>query len=689
MELTICYKMDMTICYKMELTRLLTYFKINNRIGKNKMKRSRKFARFKDFLDKNKNRLIAGASVIFLALITIYISYAYYQQTLEEKPIIGGQVGDIPDIEVRIMVQQRDGNGNAITGKYETYHYIPKAGYEYNEELSKCSNGTIQYNNETFDANVETEGNDLCYLYFDSTAQLDISLDVYLQDINPQTGEGITDKYTKIDTITIPSIGYSLNSDKSKCDNEGTVTYDEKENKVSVEATKRNTRCSAYMDVKDVDVLVRLHLEKYKGAGEYYEAKTIPNNITYKLHENDKTQCTNSGNVTYENQELTITSVNKTVCDVYLDIDTAPINSEVNLTLSDGNTMVSFEESLLGTNVEKWHYSVDGENYEETTEDFVTIPGIVDNVYVYGEDASGNTSKVVEASDYVYNGFFGYSQEVQTKVIEKTGFYKLEVWGAQGGSYNKEIALGGLGGYATGIVKLNAGDTIFIHTGGAGTYNSSLTDIALGGNNGGGNAGYRGGTGGGATDIRLNEDSLYARVIVAGGGGGAYAYNSTFKADGGYAGGFNGASGNGESGLAGRGGTLTSGGLGGINLDALYNGESGNFGLGGSTLGTSDNEYYSSGAGGGGFYGGGASANGSLFDYKKGASGGGGSSYVYTQDTAKYYPEGCLLNENYYLINAQTLAGNQTFIDPYEKEETGHSGSGYAKITYLGENYDM
>ena len=78
-----------------------------------------------------------------------------------------------------------------------------------------------------------------------------------------------------------------------------------------------------------------------------------------------------------------------------------------------------------------------------------------------------------------------------------------------------------------------------------------------------------------------------------------------------------------------------------------------------------------------------------LFDYKKGASGGGGSSYVYTQDTAKYYPEGCLLNENYYLINAQTLAGNQTFIDPYEKEETGHSGSGYAKITYLGENYDM
>lgn len=62
--------------------------------------------------------------------------------------------------------------------------------------------------------------------------------------------------------------------------------------------------------------------------------------------------------------------------------------------------------------------------------------------------------------------------------------------------------------------------------------------------------------------------------------------------------------------------------------------------------------------------------------------GGGGSGYVYTASTASNYPSGCLLNSSYYLTNAQTIAGNQSFPSPTSSSnETGHSGNGYARIS--------
>lgn len=77
--------------------------------------------------------------------------------------------------------------------------------------------------------------------------------------------------------------------------------------------------------------------------------------------------------------------------------------------------------------------------------------------------------------------------------------------------------------------------------------------------------------------------------------------------------------------------------------------------------------------GGGGWYGGGASeANNAS----------GGSGYVYTSSTVSNYPSGCLLNSSYYLTDAQTIAGNQSFPSPTSSgNETGHSGNGYARIT--------
>lgn len=116
---------------------------------------------------------------------------------------------------------------------------------------------------------------------------------------------------------------------------------------------------------------------------------------------------------------------------------------------------------------------------------------------------------------------FEYTGAVQ-KISLPPGRYKLEVWGAQGG-YRSSKTYGGKGGYSVGTIVLNKEiqeDTeLFIYVGGSGNSVSAATSsIYPGGFNGGGYR-YKYKGGGGASDIRIGVDSLYARVIVAGGGG--------------------------------------------------------------------------------------------------------------------------------------------------------------------------
>jgi hypothetical protein len=151
-------------------------------------------------------------------------------------------------------------------------------------------------------------------------------------------------------------------------------------------------------------------------------------------------------------------------------------------------------------------------------------------------------------------------------------------------------------------------------------------------------------------------------VIVAGGGGG---YRSSGFTPG-VGGGNSGTDATGTTYL-GHAATQNAGGYSGGN-DFSSGGymTNGSFGLGGSML----NSVNGFAGGGGGWYGGGG-----------GHAGGGGSGYVYTSTTAANYPSGCLLNSSYYLTEAQTIAGNTTFLAPNGTNETGHSGNGYARIT--------
>ena len=643
-----------------------------------------------DTLKKHKIPLVGGLVVFLLACVGIFITYAYYQVT-DVTPIIGGSTGKIADLDVRVMAEERDTNGNGL-GSYALYPYIPEAGYAYNEGKSYCTNGsTINYNPATYEADITAYGHDVCYLYFDSTANLDLTLHVYAQNIDSD-GNGIEGEYTKLETTALPSIGYVLNTEKSSCENGSSLSYSDEENMFTVDATGKDV-CTAYMDAIDVDIQLKLYIQAKAGSSTYYESDTIPSNVYYEL--GSDSACTGTSTLSIQNQKVVIAATSRTSCVAYLNVADGPIIQSMQLS---ANT-VTLNDSNAGTNPTTYYYSADaGANYVSSSDNTYTFENVDPNgteFKAYAVDASGNTSSILTTTtedNYVFNGIYDYSSGVQTVPIEVSGYYYLQVWGAQGGTYNATYAPGGLGGYSEGYVYLNAGDTLYVHTGGQGSYGTtnSTTAVSGGGTNGGGNAGYPGGGGGGGTDIRINQDDLLARVIVAGGGGGSFYQSSSIYALGGAGGGVTGVAGEHYNSsyayYSGKGGTQTAGCSGGTAEEKAYYGNAGVFGIGGNT-GTryQSTSIYSNGAGGGGWYGGGAAGHYNGETNNRYAGGGGGSGYVYTESTASSYPNGCLLNDSYYLTNASTHAGNTAFESTTGGTETGHAGNGYAKITYVGQ----
>ncbi len=213
---------------------------------------------------------------------------------------------------------------------------------------------------------------------------------------------------------------------------------------------------------------------------------------------------------------------------------------------------------------------------------------------------------------------FNYTGGMQEYIAPYTGYYQLEVWGAQGGSsmqngvVYKDSGLGGKGGYSAGIVWLEEGETIYICVGGKGS-DGLLEQDAPGGYNGGGSGSWDGGDnetsggGGGATHVAKSTgvlSMLSSRredvLIVAGGGGGAsWTYPS--GVGGGLIGGY----------------TSTT--------SQLYADQNSGYGFGCGQDGTgtqAENFYDGVAGGGGGWYGGYASTT------PKCTSGTGGSGYV-------------------------------------------------------------
>ena len=257
------------------------------------------------------------------------------------------------------------------------------------------------------------------------------------------------------------------------------------------------------------------------------------------------------------------------------------------------------------------------------------------------------------------------SSNVQLFTVPRTGIYKLEAWGAQGGrgAYDPSHSInapGAVGGYATAEFELSIGDVLYVYVGGKGE-DSGKPYRGVGGWNGGGNGGngYNsewsgGGGGGGATHIAMAdigaisamsfqlsvyEGTVGHLLLVAAGGGGGSSSGLGCEP---------GAGGGGEGN---RGGQLPQ-----------WNYESYSHGANGITGYEDGNRQQGNGGGGGGYIGG--SANSSELIISTGGSGGSSKANI-----ARY---------NFVLNSFSTISGNEdTYPDPKQ------SGNGLVVITFV------
>ena len=309
---------------------------------------------------------------------------------------------------------------------------------------------------------------------------------------------------------------------------------------------------------------------------------------------------------------------------------------------------------------------------------------------------------------------FSYTGDVQSYTVPFTGTYKIECWGAEGGDDpNKGGALPGKGAYTSGYINLTSGRQLFLYIGGVGS--SLYKQINYGGWNGGGTSTSNANTyfpsgGGGSTDVRLikhsgsdgwsGTSSLRSRIMVAAGGGGCLSDGNSTIANGANAGGLKGYvayntanSSFTESDFDGTGSTQISCGSCPAYVDPnwqyskyLKDGTINPWGY----FGYANQLYvdlYWAGGGGGGWWGG-------LSVHGRG--GGGGSSFISGMSGCVAMSEDGTQNSS---INYMTINGTiYSFTSPVMIDgassmpallggtETGHSGNGYARITFVSAN---
>lgn len=352
---------------------------------------------------------------------------------------------------------------------------------------------------------------------------------------------------------------------------------------------------------------------------------------------------------------------------------------DIRFALLDGVSATDENGNEIG--LDKINYNLDLNNIENKSYN-VTYTVDRGNKII---TATRQISFVPDSSDYIDT--FDYTGDSQTFTTKYDGSYRVELWGAQGGSYSDTFQ-GANGGYTDGKINLVKDNNLYIYVGGQGGSDATLKQNE-GGYNGGGLSGYHLSAysfgGGGATDVRLisgdssDFSSLKSRIMVAAGGGGI-VYHTTYSHISGYGGGLVGGTGSGSHNKQfAYGGTQISGGEG-------YNSQvskKGLFGQGGQGVLNSGGW---GGGGGSGYYGGALGF---------GHGGGGGSSFISgyagcdaiseesTADNIIHTGQS-IHYSGYKFSNAVMYAGNEE-MPTHDGNSTmvGNSGNGYAKISLI------
>ena len=246
------------------------------------------------------------------------------------------------------------------------------------------------------------------------------------------------------------------------------------------------------------------------------------------------------------------------------------------------------------------------------------------------------------------SSYIKYYEFNECKAIKEKfhpGTYKIEAWGPSVGQISK-------GAYASGILKIKNIFTFFIHLGSSSNYEKNSTGGCNGGGRGINYYNHQLYGGGGSTDIRALKDTIYHRIIVAGGAGGCLNARNACG--------------------------------GGCVQSQQCNMPKGSFFYGGDAQADVNNGG-GGGGGGSGWIGGDAACSSTSGSW---TCGNGGSSYVLTQTSERV--EGYMLSDRkeFFFENATMISGDTTMPSPKDGvNEVGHSGNGAVKITVL--NYDF
>ena len=277
-------------------------------------------------------------------------------------------------------------------------------------------------------------------------------------------------------------------------------------------------------------------------------------------------------------------------------------------------------------------------NYKLTDSMLVTRAATDASIIIYKE-----THKV-ESKDIIYFEFEARAE----KLMLPPGIYDIECYGGDG-SFRWLPTNCGRGGYAHARFTTTSTKPLYARVAGNG-FHGSIYQLESDGYIGWNGAKHmtsgdiRSSNGGGATDVRLYEDTLYHRILVAGGAGGG----GVSQRAGGAGGGTTGGAGSDGSGTRPGPGTQTS-----SPYDSSYPSICGGFGVGGGGVNVSGGF---GGAGGAGWFGGSGVQPNSSSDNEK--SGSGGSGYVLTDSS--YKPEGYMItdSEDYLTDEIMTTGGN-------------------------------
>lgn len=205
-----------------------------------------------------------------------------------------------------------------------------------------------------------------------------------------------------------------------------------------------------------------------------------------------------------------------------------------------GNSLISgFTSNKLNYNIvyqEKYdeiEISVDKQDEEQVVTGIgnVSLSGEEQELQIAVTSKDGTSTSIytlnisyVVIEDKKEKTEFSYTGDYQEYIVPYSGYYQIELWGAQGGSSS---TVGGKGAYTSGTIYLKKDEKIYVYVGESGGNIQTATY------NGGGYSGtlYNARSGGGATDIRLVSgswdefESLKSRIMVAAGGGGSTAGN--------------------------------------------------------------------------------------------------------------------------------------------------------------------